>query len=226
MSESEGIHRSVTWAIAGFLVFKLAINTIVRAIYPFLPAIARGLGISLPAAGALVSIRWAASMGAPFVVGAIGRRRPPTTLMVLGAALFSLGSIVTAATGVFVGAIFGFILLGVAKPLFDIGSTIWIAERVPFARRGRSFGFVEISWAGGLLVGAPMFGWLMERYGWTAPFWVIGLVTAAGDGRAHGHRTRIHIASDSRCCSELRIAWIARRSRFSSRPASCPWPLN
>ena len=70
--------------------------------------------------------------------------------------------------------------MGVAKPLFDIGSTIWIAERVPFARRARSFGFVEISWAGGLLVGAPMFGWLMERYGWTAPFWVIGLVTAAG----------------------------------------------
>ena len=180
MSESEGIHRSVTWAIAGFLVFKLAINTIVRAIYPFLPAIARGLGISLPAAGALVSIRWAASMGAPFVVGTIGRRRPPTSLMVLGAALFSLGSIVTAATGVFIGAVVGFILLGVAKPLFDIGSTIWIAERVPFPRRGRSFGFVEISWAGGLLVGAPLFAWLMERYGWTAPFWVIGLVTAAG----------------------------------------------
>ena len=90
-----------TWALAGFLVFKLAINTIVRAIYPFLPAIARGLGISLPAAGALVSIRWAASMGAPFVVGTIGRRRPPTALMVLGASLFSLGSIVTAATGVF-----------------------------------------------------------------------------------------------------------------------------
>ena len=180
MSDSQAKTDRLGPAIAGLLAFKLAINMLTRAIYPFLPTIARGLGISLSAASALVSTRWAAGMGTPFLMATVGRRRPPLTLMAIGAAVFSLGSVVTAATGVFVGAIVGFVLMGVSKPLFDIGSQTWISERVPFARRARSFGIVEISWAGGLLVGAPLFGWLIEQNGWTAPFWTIGMITAIG----------------------------------------------
>ena len=166
--------------IFGLLVFKLVISTIQRAIYPFLPAIARGLGVSLPAAGAMVSVRWVTGMATPLLVGTAGRRRSPTTLMTVGALVFTFGSLITAATGVFVGALIGFALLGVAKPMFDIGSQTFISERVPFARRARYLGIIEVSWAGGLLVGAPAFGFLIDRYDWTMPFWLVGIVAGAG----------------------------------------------
>ena len=166
--------------IFGLLVFKLVISTIQRAIYPFLPAIARGLGVSLPAAGAMVSVRWVTGMATPLLVGTAGRRRSPSTLMTVGALVFTFGSLITAATGVFVGALIGFALLGVAKPMFDIGSQTFISERVPFARRARYLGIIEVSWAGGLLVGAPAFGFLIDRYDWTMPFWLVGIVAGAG----------------------------------------------
>ena len=63
--------------IFGLLVFKLVISTIQRAIYPFLPAIARGLGVSLPAAGAMVSVRWVTGMATPLLVGTAGGDRRP-----------------------------------------------------------------------------------------------------------------------------------------------------
>ena len=100
--------------------------------------------------------------------------------MTVGALVFTFGSLITAATGVFVGALIGFALLGVAKPMFDIGSQTFISERVPFARRARYLGIIEVSWAGGLLVGAPAFGFLIDRYDWTMPFWLVGIVAGAG----------------------------------------------
>lgn len=167
-------------SVGGLLVFKLVINTTQRAIYPFLPAIARGLGVSLAAAGAMVSVRWGTAMATPFIVGTLGRRRSPMFLLVVGALVFTTGSFITALTGVFVGAVIGFALLGIAKPLFDIGAASWVSERVPYARRARSIGVLEVSWAGGLLVGAPLFGWLIDRYDWTSPFLVVGVLTLVG----------------------------------------------
>lgn len=171
---------SLRGPLTGLVVFKLLINTTQRAVYPFLPAIARGLGVGLATAGAMVSVRWATGMATPLLVGTVGRKRPARTLMAIGGVIFSIGSLVTALTGVFSGAIVGFALFGIAKPTFDIGAASWISERVPFERRARSIGILETSWAGGLLVGAPLFGVLIDRFDWTAPFLVVGAATSIG----------------------------------------------
>lgn len=189
--------------MAGLLVFKLIINTAHRAAYPFLPAIARGLGIGLGPAGVLVSARWAAGLATPLLVGATRRHRP-RNLLLAGAALFVFGAAVTASTGVFFGALAGFALLGVAKPLFDIGSAAYVSERSAYERRGRLLGTLELSWAGGLLVGAPLFGWLIDRYDWTAPFWAVaaagavGALAIAGSGRRRTEPVDLPILPRSR----------------------------
>jgi predicted MFS family arabinose efflux permease len=41
------------------------------------------------------------------------------------------------------------------------------------ARRARYLSILELTWAGGMLVGAPATGWLISTWGWRAPFWVI-----------------------------------------------------
>ena len=162
------------------MALKLVLNTAVRLVYPFLPAIARGLGISIGQAGALVSVRWVTGFASPLAIGVAGRRATSRALLLTGLGVFAVGSLVTAWLGVFVGALVGFALIGFAKPLFDVGAQAHIAERVPWNRRSRHIGILEVAWAGGLLIGAPFAGWLIERGSWNTPFLTLGLLATGG----------------------------------------------
>ncbi|MEX1003890.1 MAG: MFS transporter [Acidimicrobiia bacterium] len=162
------------------VALKLVLNTGIRLVYPFLPAIARGLGISIGQAGALVSMRWVAGFASPVAIGLAGTRATSRALLLVGLAVFAIGSLVTALLGVFAGALIGFALIGFAKPLFDVGAQAHVAERVPWHRRSRHIGLLEVAWAGGLLIGAPMAGWLIERGAWNTPFLILGILSAVG----------------------------------------------
>jgi predicted MFS family arabinose efflux permease len=167
--------RSVVRPLGFLAATRLVINTATRFVYPFLPAIARGLGVPLTAAGVLVSARWISGLATPGVVTAIGGARH-RRLIRLSMLLFAIGSLVTAATNVYVGALVGFILMGVAKPVFDVTSHAYISDRVPYSRRARYLSVFELTWAGALLIGAPAAGWLLDRFGWNTPFWVFGIL--------------------------------------------------
>jgi predicted MFS family arabinose efflux permease len=156
---------------------RLVMNTAFRFVYPFLPAIARGLGVPLEAAGLLVSARWVAGLATPGIQRIAGRGEARRRLIVTGCLLFIAGAGVTALTGVYVGAIFGFALIGLAKPSYDIASQAYIADRVPYERRARYLAVFELTWALALLIGAPLTGWLIARGDWTTPFWVLGALT-------------------------------------------------
>jgi predicted MFS family arabinose efflux permease len=168
--------------VATLVFLKLVVNTALRFVYPFLPAIARGLGIDLTQAGMLVSVRWASSLTTPVVMSFAGDVHRTRRLVAAGLVMFATGSIVTAWTGVFVGALIGFALAGLAKPMIDIGSQLYVAARVPYRRRARYLGILELAWAGGLLVGAPAAGWLIDRWSWETPFWALGSLGLAGVG--------------------------------------------
>ncbi|MGH8949622.1 MAG: MFS transporter, partial [Acidimicrobiia bacterium] len=170
--------------MATLLFLKLVANIGFRFVYPFLPAIARGLGIDLTQAGALVSVRWAGALTTPAVMSFSGGQGRSRRLLVAGLTIFAVGSIVTAWTGVFAGAVIGFALLGLAKPMIDVSSQVYVSERVAYEERARYLGILEIAWAGGLLIGAPLAGWLIENWSWEAPFWVVGSLGALGIGLA------------------------------------------
>jgi len=159
---------------------RLVINTAARFVEFFLPAIARGLSVPLERAGDLISIRWAAGLPTPLAMTALSRGRPRRTLIGLGLGLFAAGALVTAATSVYVGAVVGFIMMGVAKPLFDVSAQAYLADRVPYEKRGRVIGIFELTWAGGLLIGAPLAGWMIRSSGWQSPFWLLGGTVALG----------------------------------------------
>lgn len=173
---ADPISRS-PYATAGlFAVVRLVVNSAHRFVYPFLPAIARGLGVSLERAGLLVSLRWFAGLGTPFVVASVGRGERRRRLIVSGLALFALGAAITAGFGVFAGAVAGFVLMGIAKPMYDIATQAYLADRIPYERRARFLSILELTWAGSLLLGAPAAGWLIDRAGWNAPFWVFAVL--------------------------------------------------
>lgn len=171
--------RAPLVAALGLLTLvRLLVNTGQRFVYPFLPAIARGLGVSLEQAGLLVSARWAAGLATPAAVRLAGRGGRARRVTAAGMVLFATGAAVTAATNVYAGALAGFVLMGVAKPLYDVSAQAYIADRTPYARRARYLGVLELTWAGGLLVGAPIAGWLIDDLGWAAPFWFLGGLVA------------------------------------------------
>ena len=162
----------------GFLsAERLVMNTAYRFVYPFLPVIARGLGVPLEQAAYLISVRHIAGLGTPAVTRVVGRGERRHRLIVTGMLLFVAGSAVTAATSAYVGALIGFALIGLAKPVFDVSSQAYISDRVPYERRARYLSVFEFTWAGALLVGAPATGWLISRTDWATPFWVFGALT-------------------------------------------------
>ncbi|NNF08905.1 MAG: MFS transporter [Acidimicrobiia bacterium] len=159
----------------GFLAAtRLVLNTGYRLVYPFLPAISRGLGVSVDRAGLLVSVRNLAGAATPVVVAA--GRHSTRILIALAITLFALGAAIASATSAFWGAFAGFILMGLGKPAFDVGAMTYLADRTPYERRARYLATIELTWAGGLLVGAPVSGWLIDRFGWEAPFWLIAVL--------------------------------------------------
>jgi len=152
-------------------------NTAFRFVYPFLPAIARGLGVPLEQAAYLISARHIAGLATPAVARVVGRGERRHRLIVTGLLLFIAGSAVTAMTSAYVGALIGFAFIGLAKPVFDVSSQAYVADRVPYENRARYLSVFEFTWAGALLVGAPATGWLIARTDWVTPFWVFGVLS-------------------------------------------------
>jgi len=169
--------RSLRFSLAYLVATRLVFNTAHRFAYPFLPAISRGLGVSLQQGGLLLSARSLAGLATPLVVATAGKGERRRRTLAVGLALFVLGAAVTAAVGVYAGALVGFALFGLAKPLFDISGQAYIADRTPYRRRGRYIALFETTWALALLVGAPAAGWLIAHLGWQAPFWAIAALT-------------------------------------------------
>ena len=169
--------RTLTVSVIVLTGIKLVLNAGFRFVYPFLPAIGRGLGVDLALMGVLLSVRWGMGFTVPFAVSAVDRVSASRRLLIAGLIAFGVGALVTAAVGIFAGAVVGFALMGLGKPVFDVGSQTYVSERVPYAKRARSLGILELSWAGGFLVGAPVAGWLIDGWSWSAPFWVFGTMT-------------------------------------------------
>jgi predicted MFS family arabinose efflux permease len=171
--------RSLGLAIAFLTFTRLVVNTAHRFVFPFLPAISRGLGISLEQGGVLMSARSIAFVATPAVVASAGRSERRVRLAIWALGMMAVGAFLTAATGIYVGALAGFMLLGLGKPSFDAAAQAYIADRTPYERRARYMSILELTWAGGLLVGAPLAGWLIDSFGWEAPFWVVGVLFTA-----------------------------------------------
>lgn len=166
--------RSLRVSIAFLTAARLVVNTAHRFVFPFLPAITRGLGISLEQGGLLMSARSVAFVATPATVSSAGRHERRVRLAVWSLGMMAAGAVITAGTGVFIGALFGFILLGLGKPSFDAAAQAYIADRTPYERRARYMSVLEFTWAGGLLIGAPVAGWLIGEFGWQSPFWLVG----------------------------------------------------
>jgi predicted MFS family arabinose efflux permease len=154
------------------LVARTVLNVALRLSYFFLPAITRGLSVSLSAGGTLVSIGSLMGLVAP-LFGVLSDRSGGRRLMVFGAALFAIGALLTAAFPWYGVALVTFGVMGLAKMAFDPAMQVFLGQRVPYERRGRALGLAELAWSLSLLA-MPLCGWLIDTVSWRAPFLLLG----------------------------------------------------
>jgi predicted MFS family arabinose efflux permease len=163
----------LTLSIVVTTLCRLMLNTARRFVYPFAPALSRGLGVPLTAITSLIAVNQATAVLGLFF-GPMADR--------LGYRLMMLSGMALLVAGMFAGGLFPFygvvlialFLAGLGKSMFDPALQAYVSERVPFHRRGLVIGFLEFSWAGSTLLGIPLIAVLIDRSGWRAPFFVMG----------------------------------------------------
>lgn len=144
--------------------------------YTFLPAFARGSGLSVEAMGRVLSARELTSLSAP-LAGRISDRIGPTRVMALGG-FVAAGGLLIAMFGA-PGLIIGIVIFGVGRTAHQVAMGSWIADAVAYKRRGRVVGRVELAWGGAALIGLPLIGVLLGRSPWWVAFGILGAIALA-----------------------------------------------
>jgi len=159
-----------------FTAVRLVVNISTRMIYPFLNAFASGLGVDLAAISLAVTARSFTGALSPFITP-IADKRGRKLSMLLGLGLFTLGSGLMAFwpsyTTFFISVNLSFLGMYVYVPTMQS----YLGDHVHDSRRGLALALVEWGWAFSFILGMPLIGLVMDRYGWQAPF---PILAAAG----------------------------------------------
>ena len=158
---------------------RVILNTSRRFAYPFAPVLSRGLGVELTAITSLIAANQATTLFGLFF-GPVADRLGYRLMMLTAMAMLTLG--------MFAGGLFPFygvilvalFLAGIGKTIFDPTIQAYVSENVPFKRRGLVIGLIEYSWSASTLVGIPLVALLIDRFGWRAPFIVLGGLSLLG----------------------------------------------
>ncbi|MGH2734930.1 MAG: MFS transporter [Actinomycetota bacterium] len=166
-------------ALVATFIARTAANAALRVVYPFLPAIARGLDVTPATISALIAVRHLGGFATPLAARSTERHGRKLIMTVAIAAVLA-GCVMTSLTSSIVVAGMGIVVVGFAKPSFDMSMQAWFGDRVPYVERGRIFGITELTWAVALLVAVPVSGFLIEATNWRAPFVLAGFMALAG----------------------------------------------
>jgi len=157
---------------------RFTTNVALRFTFSFVAPVARGLGVSVDQLGLALGLRELTGLAAP----AFGRRSDAAghrrTSLVAGLGVASIALFLTAITANLLVVTIGLVLFGLGKVAHDTSSNGWLGDHVPYARRGRATGLLELSWALALVVGIPIMGLLLEATSWRAPFFVCSAAVA------------------------------------------------
>jgi DHA1 family inner membrane transport protein len=141
-----------------------------------LPALAEGLGVTLPVAGQLISaFAFTVCLSAPLLAGATSRfdRRKLLLAMQL---LYVAGHLAAALLSEFVPMLAARVLTSFGAALFTAQAAATAALLVPPERRGRAIAFVFLGWSIASVIGVSLGAYVSAKLGWRYGF----LIVAAG----------------------------------------------
>lgn len=160
-----------------FLITRIILDTGFRMVYPFLPTLARALGVDISAISLAITARSSLGILSPFI-GSAGDSMGRKSAMLMGLSIFAGGSLVVLLWPSYIGFLIALLLGSLGKVIFDPAMQAYLGDRVPYNLRGRAIAITEIGWSGAALVGLPIIGWIIYRSNWVAPFPILGILAA------------------------------------------------
>src|SRR5262245_54159455 len=170
------LYFGVSWQIIGVVFMaRLTIDIGNLILYPFIPQMSLGLGLTLAVFIQLVFIRSMVGTTAP-IFGLLADKYGRRKLMAFGLFCEALGVAGTAlATGWW--AIIPMVLYGLSLAAFLSAQQAYISDQVGYEKRGRALATVEFSWAVAGILGLPVAGWMIDRFGWQSPFFLLSVIS-------------------------------------------------
>jgi predicted MFS family arabinose efflux permease len=161
--------------IAIVFLARLTMDTGTRSVYPFIPQISAGLGLSIVGFSWLIFIRSIAGLAGP-LFGLLADRYSRRKIMALGLLCQAVGVLGLALTRYWWAAL-PMILFGLSLAAFIPAQQAYISDQVAYQKRGRALAAIEFAWALAGIISLPIIGWLIDIFGWQAPFLILALVS-------------------------------------------------
>src|SRR5215475_638682 len=198
--------RRLVVELGAAVLARFFLNTALRFAYPFAPALARGLDVPLTQITSLVAINQGSGLLSP-VLGPLVDRWGPRALMLVGLSGLALGTLAAALLPFYATVLIALAMAGFGKSCFEPAVQAFVGVRVRWERRGLAIGLIEFAWSGSSLVGIPLLGLAIERYGWRSPFFILGALAVASLVMVALLVPRIRTGSASSHPVRLRDTW-------------------
>ena len=157
------------WQVMIFMIIRLAVNINTRMVYPFLAVFARGLGVDLTTISFALTARSLTGVATP-LLGPIGDRYGRKVSMLLGMAIFGTAMALVIVWPTypifFLSVVLGFLGMYVYLPAVQA----YLGDAIAYHERGQAMAITELGWSMSFILGIPLVGFLISRYGWQAPF--------------------------------------------------------
>ena len=155
-----------------FMLLRTILNTAHRMVYPFLSIFARGLGVDISTMSLLMTARSLVGASSP-LFAPIADRRGRRFGMLLGVSIFTLAMGIVAVYPSFWTLAIALVLAMLGKYMFDPSMQAYFGDRIPYAQRGTALAVTEVAWSMSFILGVPAMGFLIAKFGWSAPFPVL-----------------------------------------------------
>lgn len=156
-------------------IVRAVMNVNTRMVYPFLMVFARGLGVDLKTISTTLTIRSFFGVLTPFLAP-LAEKHSRRAGMLLGAAMFAIGSglVVIWPTLTAFGIALSITFLGMYVYMSAVQA--YLGDHVPYAQRGMAMSIFELAWSFAFIIGMPLLGFLIGRYGWQSPFPILAVL--------------------------------------------------
>ncbi|MBI9074148.1 MAG: MFS transporter [Desulfatibacillum sp.] len=165
------------FALATYCRFLL--NVARRFAYPFAPVLARGLGVPLTAISSILALNQITTL-VGVAIGPATDRLGYKAMMLGAMAMLSAVLLAGGLVPLYGVVMVSLLLVGLGKSIFDPALQAYVGKHIPYEKRGLVVGLLEVSWAASMLVGIPLVGFAIEKWGWRSPFILLGVLCFGG----------------------------------------------
>ncbi|WP_326831435.1 MFS transporter [Arthrobacter sp. BL-252-APC-1A] len=170
------LQRTPAWAVTAIMALGgITVSLEKTAVVPLLPEYPRIFGVTPDDVSWLVTVTLLSAAVATPIVSRLADMFGKKRMLMISLAMMVAGGFIAALGGSFAAALIGRTLQGFAGAVIPVGISI-LRDTLPQRRIAGAVSLMSASFGIGSALGLPLAGFIYERLGWEATFWVVALV--------------------------------------------------